>query len=448
MWQVILKMAVPLILAQLVTTLYSLVDRMYIGHMAGVGSLALTGLGLTMPIIGFINAFAALCGAGGGPLSSIARGRGDIEDAERIMGNALSMLLIIALAVTGLFLAFMKPALYLLGASDATYPFAAEYARIYILGTVFVMLSLGMNYFINAQGFSKIGMLTVAIGAVLNIILDPIMIFAMNFGIRGAAIATVISQAVSAAWAMGFLCSKKSILDLTVSNMRLHWTTVRRILALGFTGFVMQATGSLVMVVSNIQLRTYGGDLYVGVMTIVNSVKEVILLIAHGLTHGAQPVLGFNYGAGAYGRVKQGIRFVSLTAAIYAFICWSIVMLMPGALVRIFNSEPEMVVAAVPGLRVYFCGFVLMALQLAGQCTFVGLGKSRQATFFSMLRKVVIVVPLVILLPRLPMFGVLGVFWSEPISDLLSGAACYLTMYFTVYRRLGDDQPRPTVGGN
>ena len=442
MWRAILKMAVPMMLAQLVTTLYNIVDRMYIGHMEGVGSLALTGLGLTMPIIGIINAFAALCGSGGGPLCSIARGKGDLRDAEQIMGNALTMLLCIGAAATALFLAILKPALYLLGASDATYPYAAEYGRIYILGTVFVMLSLGMNYFINAQGFAKIGMLTVSIGAVMNIILDPIMIFGLNMGIKGAAVATVISQAASAAWAMSFLCSRRSILDLKRSNMRLHWETVRRILGLGITGFVMQATGAIVVIVSNRQLRSYGGDLYVGTMTIINSVKEVCMLACMGLTHGAQPVLGYNYGAGAHGRVKQGIRFLTVTGVAYAMFCWAMVMLIPGALTRIFNGEEEMLRVCVPAMRIYFCGFAFMSMQSTGQSVFVGLGKSRQAVCFSMLRKVVIVVPLVLLLPRLAAFGVHGVFWAEPISDLIGGGACYLTMILTVYRKLGEDSPR------
>ena len=446
MWEAVLKMAVPLILAQLVTTLYSIVDRMYIGHMAGVGSLALTGLGLTSPIIGIINACAALCGSGGGPLCSIARGRGDLKDAERIMGNGLTMLLIIGVAVTVLFLAFLKPILFLLGASEATYPYAAEYGRIYILGTVFVMLSLGMNYFINAQGFARIGMLTVTIGAILNIILDPIMIFVMHLGIRGAAVATVISQAVSAVWAMEFLCSKRSILDLTISNMRLRWSIVRRILALGVTGFVMQATGALVTMTANVQLRTFGGDLYVGAMTVINSVKDVCLLICTGLTHGAQPVLGYNYGAGAYSRVRQGIRFVACASVAYAVFCWGVVMLIPQTLIRVFNSEPALLEICVPAMRIYFCAFAFMSLQMTGQCTFVGLGKSRQATFFSLLRKVFIVVPLIFLLPQIPFFGVRGIFWSEPISDLIGGTACCLTMYFTVYRKLGDDLPRPTGG--
>ena len=442
MWRVIVKMAVPMMLAQLVTTLYNIVDRMYIGHMAEVGSLALTGLGLTMPIIGIINALAALCGSGGGPLCSIARGRGDLRDAEQIMGNALTMLLLIGVAATGAFEAFLRPALRLLGASDATLPFAVDYGRIYILGTIFVMLSLGMNYFINAQGFAKIGMMTVALGAVMNIILDPIMIFALHMGIRGAAVATVISQAVSAAWAMGFLCSKKSILDLTAANMRLRWGTMRRILGLGATGFVMQATGAIVMIAANRQLRAYGGDLYVGAMTVINSVKEVCMLVCLGMTHGAQPVLGYNFGAGAEGRVKQGIRFVTCFSVLYTLFCWIIVLLIPRALTSIFNNEPAMLAVCAPAMRIYFCGFVFMSLQMSGQSTFVGLGKSRRAIFFSMFRKVVIVVPLILLLPRLPIFGVNGVFWSEPISDFIGGAACFTTMYFTVYRKLGDRMTR------
>jgi len=448
MWKAVVKMAVPLMLAQLVTTMYNVVDRMYIGHMDGAGSMALTGLGLAMPLIGLINAFSALFGSGGGPLCSIARGRGDMKEAERIMGNSLTMLLIVGVAITVLFEIFLKPMLFLLGASEATYPYASEYAKVYILGTIFVMLSMGMNYFINAQGFGRVGMLTVAIGAVLNIILDPIMIFAMDMGIRGAAIATVISQAVSAAWAMGFICSKKSILDLTLPNMRLQWSTLRRILALGVTGFVMQATGAVVMMTANLQLRTYGSDYYVGAMTVINSLKEVCMMVCLGMTNGAQPVLGYNYGAGAYGRVKQGIRFSAVTTVSYTLLCWAIVMLFPGALTKIFNNDPSLLEVAKPAMRVYFCGFTFLALQMTGQSTFVGLGKSKQAICFSLLRKVVIVVPIMLLLPHLPRVGVMGVFWSEPISDFLGGFACVITMYLTVYRKLGEDQPRKVTEEN
>lgn len=440
-WRVVLRMAVPMMLAQLVNVLYSVVDRMYIGHMAGTGSLALTGLGLCMPIVSVVAAFAGLCGVGGGPLCSIARGKGDLGYAEKVMGNALTLLLGIGTVLTAALLLLMRPVLYAVGASDATWPFASEYARIYILGTIFVMLSLGMNYFINAQGFAKIGMLTVAIGAALNIALDPLFIFVLDMGIAGAATATVISQAVSAVWAMGFLLSRRAILELKVQNMRLEWGIVRRILALGATGFVMSITNAAVQIAYNVQLQAWGGDLYVGAMTVINSVREVFFMVNSGLRDGAQPVLGYNYGAGVMSRVKRGIRFLTGFSVCYATAVWLVMMLFPGAIVRVFNSEPALVAVATPALRVYFCGFIFMSMMMAGQGVFLSLGRAKHAVTFSILRKVVIVLPLIFLLPLTGGWGVMGVFWSEPISDLVGGGACFVTMYFTVYRELGEDVP-------
>ena len=458
MWQVILKMAIPMMMAQLVNVLYNVVDRMYIGHIEGVGAMALTGLGLSMPVISLITAFANLCGNGGGPLCAIARGEGDREKAERYMGNAFVLLLGIGVAVTVLLSVFLKDILFFLGASEVTFPYASEYLRIYLLGTLFVMLSLGMNAFINAQGFAKIGMCTVVLGAVINIVLDPFFIlgpgerlfgvitmpFGFGMGIAGAAWATVIAQFCSAVWVMQFLISKKAILDLRPRCMRLRRETVMKILGLGVTGFVMGVTTGLVQSACNVQLQRYGGDLYVGVMTVINSVKELAFLIVHGLASGAQPVLGFNYGAKAYDRVRTGIRFFCLASLFYAFTVWLLSMTIPGTLIRIFNQDPALLAAGIPSIRIYFCGFVFMSLQSAGQCVFVGLGKARHAVTFSLLRKVVIVLPLVFLLPLLPGMGVNGVFWSEPISDLLGGGACFLTMYFTVYKTLGrDEAPLP-----
>lgn len=437
-WRVIMRMALPLMAAQLVNVLYSVVDRMYIGHIPGVGSLALTGLGLTMPVVSIVTAFAALCGTGGGPLCSIARGEGKKDYAEKIMGNTFCLLLIFGVVITAALLIFSKPILYAFGASDETYPYAEEYLRIYIWGTVFVMISLGMNHFINAQGFAKIGMLTVVLGAVANIILDPIFIFVLDMGISGAALATVIAQGLSAGWALQFLLSDKAILDLKLKNMALKAKLVGHILSLGITGFVMSITNALVQIACNTQLQRFGGDNYVGAMTIINSVREISFMAAHGLTAGAQPVLGYNYGARAFARVKRGIRFVSVASVTYALAVWVIVMLIPGALARVFNNDPALVEVSERAMRIYFCGFCFMAMQLAGQCTFVGLGKSRQAVFFSLLRKAIIVTPLVYLLPMIPAMGVDGVFWSEPISDLLGGGSCFLAMYFTVYRRLPD----------
>ncbi|MCM1150118.1 MAG: MATE family efflux transporter [Butyricicoccus sp.] len=439
MWRVIIGMAVPMALAQLVNVAYSIVDRMYIGHIPGVGSYALTGLGLTMPVVSIIAALANLCGMGGGPLCSIARGEGKTDYAEKIMANAFTLLLIIGAAVTVLFLIYMERIIYLFGASEDTYQYAADYARIYILGTLFVMISLGMNSFINAQGFASIGMLTVLLGAAANIILDPAFIFLLDMGIAGAAMATVISQALSAAWALLFLTSRHAILDLRLKNMIPSPRIVGRIIALGVTGFVMNATNGIVQIFCNTQLQKYGGDLYVGAMTVINSVREIVFMLVHGLTSGAQPVLGFNYGARRYDRVRQGIRFVVITGMAYASCTWLIIMLFPRALALVFNNEPELLAVCVPAMRIYFCGFVLMSLQMSGQSVFVGLGKSKQAVFFSLLRKVIIVVPLVLFLPGLGL-GVNGVFLSEPISDLIGGLACFVTMYFTVYRRLLRDE--------
>lgn len=437
MWRNILRMGIPMMVAQLINVLYSIVDRMYIGHMEGVGSLALTGLGLTMPLVSMIGAFAALCGTGGGPLCSIARGRGNLEDAERIMGNAFALLLGLGVLITAAFSVFLRPILFFFGASETTIFYGAEYGRIYVLGTIFVMISLGMNYFINAQGFARTGMLTVAVGAVINIVLDPIFIFTFNMGIAGAAWATLISQACSAAWVLCFLLGKKAILKLRLRNMRLRWPVLRRILALGITGFVMQFTNGVVQIAYNVELRAYGGDLFVGAMTVVNSVREVMFMIIHGLSNGSQPVLGFNYGAGKYGRVRQGIRFMTASALVYAALVTLATQLFPAQLTKIFNDEPELLEISVRAMRIYFCAYLPMALQTAGQCIFVALGRSKQAICFSVLRKVVIVTPLIFLLPTIPGFGVYGVFWSEPISDVIGGLACYITMYFTVYRPLG-----------
>ncbi|MCD7902447.1 MAG: MATE family efflux transporter [Oscillospiraceae bacterium] len=444
MWRVILRMALPMMLAQLVNVLYNIVDRMYIGHMADVGALALTGLGLCMPIISLVTACASLCGVGGGPLCSIARGRGDLDYAERVMGNAFALLLALGVALTiGLELS-LRPVLYLLRASDVTYPYAAQYVRIYLVGTVFVMVSLGMNYFINAQGFARIGMLTVTIGAVLNIILDPIFIFALDMGISGAALATVISQAASAVWAMQFLLSRRAILDLKLKNLMPRRDVLPRILKLGMTGFVMNITNCIVQIASNVQLAAYGGDLgdlYIGAMTVINSVHEVPFMVNSGLRDGAQPVISYNYGAGIYSRVKQGIRFLSCASVAYAGAMWLCIMLFTRVIVSVFNSEPAMLTVAVPSMRIYFCGFIFMSLMMAGQGVFLSLGRSGSAVTFSLLRKIVIVVPLIFLLPGVGGMGAVGVFWAEPISDLVGGAACYLAMYFTVYRKLGADQP-------
>ena len=430
----IVRMAVPMTAAQLINILYNVVDRMYLGRLPG--HLALTGLGLCLPIISILMAFANLCGMGGGPLCSIHRGKGEHEEAERIMGNSFTLLILFGAALTAVCLLFRRPILYLFGASDATYPYAEAYLTIYVLGTVFVMIGLGMNPFINAQGFSRIGMLTVALGAVVNIVLDPIFIFGFDMGASGAALATVISQGCSAVWVLKFLTGKKAILRLRLSALRLQGARVGRILSLGTSGFAMSMTNSLAQVLCNASLQVYGGDLYVGVMTVINSVREVISMPLQGITNGCQPVLGFNYGAGEYGRVRKGIRFTALLGLGYSVLVWALVMLLPGPMIRIFNSEADLIAAGIPAFHLYFATFFCMAFQFIGQSVFVGLGRSRYAVFFSLLRKAFIVAPLTLLLPALGM-GVDGVFVAEPISNVLGGLACLITMYFTVYRPLG-----------
>ena len=429
----ILALAVPMTAAQLINVLYSVVDRIYLGLLPG--HLALTGLGLTVPVISIIMGFANLCGTGGAPLSSMERGRGNQEEAERVMGNAFTLLLIFGAAVTAIFLLIKRPMLYLFGASDATYPYADAYMTIYLMGTVFVMIGLGMNPFINAQGFGKVGMMTVGLGAVVNIILDPVFIFVFDMGIRGAALATVIAQGCSAVWVMKFLTGRRAILRLRREYLVLKASRVRKIIGLGLSGFFMNLTNSLVQIVCNATLQNYGGDLYVGVMTIINSLREVFVMPAQGIANGSQPVTSFNYGAGQYSRVCTSIRFtMGVVVACTAFF-WAVAMLFPAPLIQIFSREPEVVEAGIPALRIYFCMFIPMALQMASQGIVVSLGRSKQAVFFSLLRKAIINAPLTVILPI--WMGTTGVFTAEAISQLLGGMACILTMYFTVYRKLG-----------
>ena len=430
----IIYMAVPMTVAQLINILYNVVDRMYLGRLPG--HLALTGLGLCLPIVSILMGFANLCGMGGAPLCSICRGRGEQEEAEHIMGNSFTLLLLFGTALTVLCLAFRRPILYLFGASDVTFPYANDYLTIYILGTLFVMIGLGMNPFINAQGFSRMGMVTVAVGAVVNIVLDPIFIFGLDMGVRGAALATVLSQACSAVWVLKFLTGRRAILKLRLSALRLRADRVKRILSLGASGFAMSMTNSLAQVLCNATLEAYSGDLYVGVMTVVNSVREVITMPVQGITNGCQPVLGYNYGAGLYRRVRQGIRFTTVLTVGYSVAIWAVVMLLPEPLIRIFNNEPDLIAAGIPAFHIYFATFFCMAFQFIGQSVFVGLGRSKSAIFFSLLRKAFIVAPLTLILPAVGL-GTDGVFLAEPISNVLGGLACILTMYLTVYRPMG-----------
>ena len=430
----IIAQAVPLTIAQLIQLLYNIVDRMYIGHMEGNSSLALTGIGLTFPVVMLVIAFTNLFGQGGAALCSIARGAGDKKRAENIMGNSMTMLFGGGVLIMLACYIWKKSILYAFGASDATYVYANEYLNIYLLGTVFVMVSTGMNNYINSQGFPKTGMVSIMIGAVLNIVLDPVFIFVLDMGITGAAIATVISQFVSALWVMQFLLSKKAILDLNLSSMKLRWSLMKDIMGLGFTGFILQFTNCTVHVVCNMTLSVYGGDLYVGINTVLGSIRDIFQLPIQGITAGCQPVLGYNYGAKEYQRVKEGIRFTAFTGIAYTLIAWLLIFVFPEFFIRIFNSDPDLIKYGTTAIHIYFFGFFMMAFQFCGQSVFTGLGKAKFAVFFSIFRKVIIVVPLTILLPRV--LGVHGVFIAEPISNAVGGLACFITMYMTIYRKL------------
>ena len=436
-WSNIMAQAVPLILAQLVQLLYNVVDRIYIGHLPGADSLALTGIGLVFPLTTLVAAFTNLFGMGGAPLFSIERGAGNDERAEKILGNTFTMLFASSFVIFALCYIFRKPVLYLFGASDASYVYTDEYLRIYLFGTTFTMLSTGLNGFINAQGFPKIGMLTTLIGALLNLILDPLFIFVSGMGVAGAALATIISQAVSAVWVMHFLLSRngKAAYHIKLSCMKPEWKLVGDITTLGMAGFIMQATNCMVQVVCNATLKVFGGDLYVGIMTVINSVREIMSLPVSGLTSGSQPVLGYNYGAGKYDRVKGGIRFTAAIGIAYTALAWIIVLIIPKQLMGIFTEDTQTIAYGAEALKTYFFGFVFMAFMFTGQSTFTALGYSKHAIFFSLLRKAIIVVPLVIILPRIG-FGVMGVFLSEPISNVIGGLASFITMYITVYRKL------------
>ena len=442
LWRIILNQSVPLMVAQLVHVLYNVVDRVYLGHLPGASSLALTGVGLIFPIVALVSAFCALFSTGGAPLSAIARGAGEKERAEKLLNNTFSMLLIMAVLMTAAGYLFRKPILYLFGASNDTYAYANDYLKIYLAGTAFSMITTGMNGFINLQGFPKVGMMTTLLGAVLNVILDPIFIFAFDMGVKGAALATVISQAVSALWVLQFLLGKKAILRIRLRYMRPEGKLLKEITTLGIPGFIMSGTNCLVQVTCNATLGLWGGDVYIGVMTVINSIREIFTIPLTGLTQGAQPVISFNYGAKEYDRVRRGIVILSVASISVTTVCWILILLFPRPVLSLFSNDTALVDVGVRCVRQYFLGFFLQSLQFAGQHSFVALGKSKQAIFFSLLRKVVIVFPLTLLLPHLGGLGVSGVFLAEPVSNLLGGTSCFVTMLLTVWPMLKREEQK------
>ena len=427
----ILQMALPMTVAQLINILYNIVDRMYLGRLPG--HLSLTGLGLCLPIISILMGFANLCGMGGAPLCSIHRGKGENEEAERILGNSFTLLLLFGGGLTVFCLAFRRPILYLFGASDLTFPYANDYLTIYLLGTLFVQTSLGMNAFINSQGFAGTGMVTVLIGAVLNIILDPIFIFGLGMGVQGAALATILSQAVSAVWVIAFLCSKKTILKIRRPNLKLWTPHSGQVLALGMAPFIMQSTESLVQIAFNSNLQLYGNDLYVGAMTILSSVMQVLLMPLMGFTQGAQPIIGYNYGAGNAHRVKKAVGYSVGLCMVYAVAMWLAIRLAPTVFTGIFTSDPALTETAVGAMNIFFFSMFIMGAQCAFQNAFIALGKAKVSIFLALLRKVILLIPLIYILPHF--FGTDGIFTAEPVADFLA-AVTTITVFLTQFGKI------------
>ena len=432
----ITRLAIPMILAMLVNALYSVVDRIYIGHLSGVGQTALTGIGLCYPITMAIAAFSYLVGNGGGPLTSILRGAKDDEGAEKVLGNSITLLVLFGILVPLICFLIQKPVLYLFGASDATYPYAREYITIYLSGSLPVMLTLGLNPCLNAQGFTRTGMMTVLIGAVCNIVLDPLFIFVFGMGVRGAAIATVISQTISAVWVIAFLLGKKNLIRVRKRFLRLQGDVSMRIMGLGVSTFIMNLTEAAISAVFNASLSRFGGDIYVTVMTVATSVSQLVFMPLSGFAQGAQPVTGYNYGAREYTRVKQCFWFLVKASVAYAVLAWLVLMIFPRQLIGIFNNDPTLMETAIPMFRVFFCMNFIMSLQMSAQNTFVAMGEAKKATFFALYRKVMLLIPLILILPRIG-FGITGVFAAEPVADTISALTCFTTFLLTAYRKLG-----------
>lgn len=416
--RLMVSLALPSVAAQLINILYNIVDRIYIGHIRDYGDVALTGVGVTFPIIMLISAFSAFAGMGGAPLASIELGKKDNEKAEKILGNSAGLILFFSVILTAAFSIFKRPVLFAFGASEATIGYAEGYIGIYLVGTIFVQAALGLNTFISGQGEAKTAMLSVLIGAVLNICLDPVFIFVFGLGVRGAAIATVISQAVSAVWVVHFLTSEKSVLRLRRKNIRLQAEYIKKIAALGVSPFIMQSTESLVSVTLNTGLQKYGGDLYVGTMAILTSIMQFIGIPAQGITQGVQPIISYNYGAGNKDRVKGTFfRLVSVTFT-SMFLLGGIAVIAPHIYAGIFTNNEQLADLTAQVMPVYFLGFMFFGIQTACQSTFVALGQAKVSVFIALLRKVILLIPLALILPRF--MGVMGIYRAEPIADFIS----------------------------
>lgn len=416
--KLIASMALPAVAAQLINVLYNIVDRIYIGHIEGYGHMALTGVGVTFPILMVIAAFSAFAGMGGAPLASMKLGKRDYEGAEQILGNCTGLLLIFSATLTAVFLIFKTPILYAFGASDSIIMYADQYITIYLMGTVFVQFAVGLNTFISGQGNAKTAMLSVLIGAVINIVLDPIFIFALDMGVRGAALATIISQAVSAAWVIRFLTSPKSVIQIRPKYIKPVGKVIGQIATLGVSPFIMQSTESLVGITMNSGLQHYGGDLYVGSMSILMSVMQLITIPIQGISQGVQPILSYNFGAGNRERVIGTIKRLVAICLAGTLLLGGAAVLAPRLFVRLFTDQKDLIELTARVMPVYFLGICIFGIQQACQSTFLGLGQAKISVFIALLRKVILLVPLAIILPRF--IGVMGIYYAEPIADVIS----------------------------
>ncbi len=428
--KLLFRLAVPTVVAQLINMLYNIVDRVYIGHMPVDGDLALTGVGVCMPIILIISAFASLVASGGAPKASISMGKGDMDSAEKIMGGCFSLQIIISAVLTVVLLIWNKDLLSVFGASKNTIQYASDYMNIYAVGTVFVQLTLGMGAFITAQGFTKISMLTVLIGAVSNIILDPIFIFGVNLGVKGAALATILSQAISCVWVITFLCGKKSFLKLRKHNFRIDAKIILPCIALGTATFIMQSSDSVISVCFNSSLLKYGGDIAVGAMTILTSVMQFAMLPMQGIAQGAQPILSYNYGAKKAERVKKTFRMLLISCLVYSFVIWGAIMLFPQMFAGIFTPDKVLIEFTSTALRVYCAVMCIFGVQIACQMTFVSIGNAICSIIVAIVRKFVLLLPIIYLMPQLMANKTMGVYTAEPVADVI--AVTFTAVLFSV----------------
>ena len=432
--KLLFRLAIPTVVAQLINMLYNIVDRIYIGRIPEVGSLALTGVGVCMPLILIVSAFAAMAGGGGAPRASIFMGKGQNDNAEKTLAGCFSLLSIIALVLTGVLLLWGDDLLLAFGASSDTIGFASDYLSIYAIGTIFVQLTLGMNAFITAQGFAKQGMLSVLIGAVCNIALDPVFIFGLGMGVKGAALATILSQAVSCVWVLLFLTGKTTILKLRIKNLNLTPSVIFPCVALGMATFIMQSTESLISVCFNTSLQKYGGDVAVGAMTILTSVMQFAMLPMQGIGQGAQPIMSFNYGAGDSGRVKKTFRLLLTVCLSYSLVIWACIMLFPQVFACIFTPDATLLDFTAKALRIYCAGLGLFGIQIACQMAFVSLGQALCSMTVAIMRKFVLLLPLIYLMPVLISDKTMGVYMAEPVADVLAVTFTAI-LFFIVFRK-------------